>query len=59
MGKNLKVTDPKDDSLRQNPGVGVPKQHPNNGVSQQDHGEMARAARKRQEKTAGKENYSK
>lgn len=58
MGKQLGKWDEKIDSTKQNPGVGVPKQHPDNGV-RQDNGEAARAARKRQEKTAGKENYSK
>jgi hypothetical protein len=52
MGKQLSKVDPKNDSLYQNPGVGVPKQHPDNGV-RQDKGEKARAAIVRQEKSKG------
>jgi hypothetical protein len=52
MGVQKGKWDPKDDAAHQNPGVSIPKQHPDNGVHQ-DNGEKARAAIARQEKSKG------
>lgn len=54
MGKQRSRTDPKNDSLRQNPGVGKVTQHHDTGIVV-DTGGKARAAIRRQELSKGPE----